>query len=353
MTDVPLLPPSLPVVETLTGNRDGECWLRQLPGLIDTLASRWQLRTSAPLHGGSCSWVAPTLRADGTPAVLKLTWPHPEAVGEAAALRHWTTGLTNPAAVRPYAWDDAHYALLLERCEPGTTLLSHAELTDVERLTIGLELLTELWAAPSEGTELPAEAAELTTVCAQWADLVEERYERYAAGLGTAADPGLVRQGAELLRDLPASAKRRVLLHGDFNPGNVLAAARRPWLVIDPKPMVGDPGYDPWPLVQQLPGELPLPRRLSLTEELTGERADRLAAWALARTVEYALWSADGGNVEEATGALTRARALADLAGGLSGTGRGTRRSAVCGCRSGHSDGPWEAPQQSGAAFWR
>jgi streptomycin 6-kinase len=35
-----------------------------------------------------------------------------------------------------------------------------------------------------------------------------------------------------------------VLLHGDFHPGNVLAAQREPWLFIDPKPLVGEPAYD-------------------------------------------------------------------------------------------------------------
>ena len=40
------------------------------------------------------------------------------------------------------------------------------------------------------------------------------------------------------------SQPRTVLLHGDFHPGNVLAAAREPWLAIDPKPLLGDPAYD-------------------------------------------------------------------------------------------------------------
>jgi streptomycin 6-kinase len=35
-----------------------------------------------------------------------------------------------------------------------------------------------------------------------------------------------------------------VLLCTDLHAGNVLAAQRQPWLVIDPKPYVGDPTYD-------------------------------------------------------------------------------------------------------------
>ena len=45
----------------------------------------------------------------------------------------------------------------------------------------------------------------------------------------------------ELFTSLPGTADRRVLLCTDLHAGNVLAAQRRPWLVIDPKPYVGDP----------------------------------------------------------------------------------------------------------------
>jgi streptomycin 6-kinase len=45
-------------------------------------------------------------------------------------------------------------------------------------------------------------------------------------------------------RELAASQAQRVLLHGDFHPGNVLAAQREPWLCIDPKPLLGEPAYD-------------------------------------------------------------------------------------------------------------
>ena len=35
-----------------------------------------------------------------------------------------------------------------------------------------------------------------------------------------------------------------MLLAADLHAGNVLRARRQLWLVIDPKPFVGDPGYD-------------------------------------------------------------------------------------------------------------
>ena len=47
-----------------------------------------------------------------------------------------------------------------------------------------------------------------------------------------------------LLRELPRSGEREVLLATDLHAENVLASQREPWLVIDPKPYVGDPAYD-------------------------------------------------------------------------------------------------------------
>ncbi len=45
-------------------------------------------------------------------------------------------------------------------------------------------------------------------------------------------------------RRRPRTADHHVLLCTDLHAGNILAAERERWLVIDPKPYVGDPTYD-------------------------------------------------------------------------------------------------------------
>ena len=57
-------------------------------------------------------------------------------------------------------------------------------------------------------------------------------------------DAGLVRDGLQLLDDLSRPSVDDVLLATDLHAGNVLRAQREPWLVIDPKPFVGDRAYD-------------------------------------------------------------------------------------------------------------
>ncbi|MFI9024456.1 aminoglycoside phosphotransferase family protein [Streptomyces sp. NPDC053560] len=319
-----LFPPGLPVAGAMARHASGRAWLARLPQLVDEVAERWGLRLSAPFDGGSCSWVAPVRLPDGDPAVLKVTWPHREMAGEAAALRAWG----GHGAVRLLDHDPERHALLLEHCVPGTTLLDavpeadrraappDTALSPEEGLDRAADVLDALWRAPRpSGGELETVAA----VCAEWSDLVRDRADR----LRPPYDPGLVALGASLLRELPASARREVVVHGDFNPGNVLATnGPGGWVAIDPKPMAGDPGYDPWPLLTQLddpfshdsPADV-LRARLRLLADRLGEPAERMAAWGVARSVESALWAAAHDDVAGGAEELAEARVLAEVAG--------------------------------------
>jgi streptomycin 6-kinase len=130
-------------------------------------------------------------------------------------------------------------------------------------------------------------------------------------------DPGLFALGVQLLRSLPGSADRTVVLHGDFNPGNVLSSGAR-WLAIDPKPMTGDPAYDPWPLLEQIDDPLPQPTqilrdRVDLVAGALGLDPGRIVQWSIARRVETALWAAHHGDGPGGADAMSDARQLADL----------------------------------------
>ena len=89
MTASPLLPPTLPLFDLLGRTPEAQPWLATLPELIAQVAREFGLRLAPPLHGGSCSWVAPAELPDGTPVIVKIGWPHREMYGEPAALRLW------------------------------------------------------------------------------------------------------------------------------------------------------------------------------------------------------------------------------------------------------------------------
>ena len=52
------------------------------------------------------------------------------------------------------------------------------------------------------------------------------------------------RTGSNYWTTCPRPSADDVLLATDLHAGNVLRAQREPWLVIDPKPFVGDRAYD-------------------------------------------------------------------------------------------------------------
>jgi streptomycin 6-kinase len=119
-------------------------------------------------------------------------------------------------------------------------------------------------------------------MCDQWA----AESEAAPAAVCASLDPGLVRAGRTLFRELPRSADRQVLLATDLHAENILSARREPWLAIDPKPHVGDPAYDA--LQHMLNCErlftdpVGLARRLAAALDLD---ADRLLRWLFARCV--------------------------------------------------------------------
>lgn len=206
----------------------GRAWLQQLPDAIHILQTTWSLALGAPFAGDdvSCAWVAPASCSDGRRAVLKLGLPHFEATHEIQALRFWDGDPT----VRLLAADEQRNALLLERCEPGTPL---HQLPEPEQDRIVAALLRRLWRVPAE----PHPFRPLAAMTALWVQVTRADAARWP-------DVGLVQAGLQLFEDLPRTATSAVLLATDLHAGNVLRAQRAPWLVIDPKPFVGDPAYD-------------------------------------------------------------------------------------------------------------
>jgi streptomycin 6-kinase len=201
-------------------------WLDQLPANVESLSKQWSL-TIGGVHGSaSCGWVASVTCADDTPAVLKLGLPHMEGQDEVRGLRFWNG---DPTA-RLLRSDDERGAMLLECCEPGTSLRERPE---PEQNQVIANLLHRLWRTPNA----PHPFRSLSTLMEYWIAETVDRREEWP-------DAELVREGIRHFAELPGTASEEVLLATDLHAGNVLQAQRQPWLVIDPKPFLGDPAYD-------------------------------------------------------------------------------------------------------------
>jgi streptomycin 6-kinase len=251
-------------------------WLATLPKTIRDLEERWSLTIGRPFEpGGQTAWVAPAQDASGGDLVIKLLLRHTEAAHEADALRLWS----GDGAVILHAVEETEdtIVILLERCRPGTALATRP---GEEQDVVVSQLLRRLWRDPPPGHRFRP----LQVMCEEWADQFEARTRTGRPGL----DPGIARTGIALFRSLPASAERNVVLCTDLHAGNVLAARREPWLVIDPKPYTGDPTYD---VLQHLlntgvrlsADPVGLSRRMA---DLAGLDPERLLLWLLARCVQ-------------------------------------------------------------------
>ena len=218
------IPPHL--VKNCAGHPERERWLAELPETVDALRTRWRLDLGKPYEYGICSRVFPATRADGTRAVLKMSMPHMEGADEGAGLLFWN----GDGAVRLIDADESRHALLLERCEPGTSLRS---IPEPEQDVVVAGLLKRLWRVPPAGHPF----RHLSAMIRHWSESTRRDEAKWP-------DRALVEMGLEMMEELARPAPTDVLLATDLHAGNVLAAQREPWLAIDPKPFIGDRTYD-------------------------------------------------------------------------------------------------------------
>ncbi len=294
----------------------GAAWLSTVPTLVQRAAHRWQLQVGEPFGVGTASWTAPATMADGTPVVLKISFPHEEARYEAVALGMWR----GSAAVELLAHDAEDWALLLRRAHPGTTLLATPGSPE-QQIDACVGVLANLHRAPIADLGVPI----LREVAHYWVTLASERASRWMSLLGDRV--AIVSRGIEQLRAFAGDDAPTVLLHGDLNPGNILLddPGTPHWLAIDPKPMLGDPAYELWPVLNQIddpfghpdPQAVLLPRLLRSSQAL-GLPPQRVALWGLARTVESVLWQLETWPTPERQAAalvqLAEAQTWADIA---------------------------------------
>jgi streptomycin 6-kinase len=240
-------------------------WRAGAPELAEQVAEEWGLRLGDAYEPGACGHVVRAELPDGTPAVLKVQWPHRESLQEADALERWN----GEGAVRLLAQDGERSALLLERCEPGTCLSS---VDAGEALDVLIGLLPRLW----------KDADGFVTIEDEVPYLLED--------LEQARDPRLKDAALSYLRELVATQGEQALVNVDLHGANVLAAQREPWLVIDPKPIAAERELGAASIVRS--NELGHSKRdvLYRLDRICAELGldrERVLAWTVAHTVAW------------------------------------------------------------------
>ena len=253
-------------------------FVERLPRLVRELTDEWGLVVDGEPTHGFCALILPVRRL-GEPAVLKLGFPDDESEHEGLGLQRWA----GDGAVRLLSADPHRSALLLERLHP-------TDLTSVDVLE-ACELVGERYARLH--VPAPPQLRPLTAYVERWTDQLD------ALPRDAPVPHRLVEQAVSLGRDLVADeASTGTLIHSDLHYENVLAAEREPWLVIDPKPVSGDPHYEPAPMLWNrwdeaaASGDLraAVRRRFHTVVDTAFLDEARARAWVVVRMMHNALW---------------------------------------------------------------
>jgi streptomycin 6-kinase len=261
-----------PVLGMAARGEEWSHWVDALPSTAEGLLEEWQLVRDGSLLHGYCSLVLPVRTSGGRPAMLKLGFPDEESEHEHLALRRWA----GKGAVQLLRADPRRRAMLLER-------LHHEDLNEVDDLE-ACEVVAALYAT----LHVPAvpQLRLLSDQVTRWAGYLS------AVPRSAPVPFRLIEQSLSIARALASDAATDgALVHTDLHYENVLAADRGPWLAIDPKPLSGDPHFEPAPMLWNRWDEMvgsgdvrgAVRRRFHTLVDAAGLDEDRARDWVVLR----------------------------------------------------------------------
>ena len=278
---------------------------------LGPLLARWRLDPDGPAVRTASSVLAP-VRRDGARMMLKVPLVEEERRG-GRLMAAWAG-----RGAAPVLASDADGTLLMARADDPGILVREASADGADADARDDRATRILARAAARLHRVPREApvvAEAVPLAVWFRELVEP-----ARPLPRALD-----RGAAVARELLAGSGSAAVLHGDVHHGNVLRfgdggcdgrGGDDDWRAIDPKGLLGDPGFDtanvlanPTPAIALRPGRLA--RRARVIAEETGADLDAVLAWAEAWCALSAAWDADDAASRARVEALGRLGAAA------------------------------------------
>ncbi|MDT0301677.1 aminoglycoside phosphotransferase family protein [Streptomonospora wellingtoniae] len=270
-------------------------WLADLPALVQDLAEQWNLTVQGPAPHGRTSVVLFCRRADGTPAILKVSPDRGLGTSEARVLRLWQgTGRV------PAVWevDPQSSAVLLEAVGKGRTVALVGEVPDMADIAALIADLHSVDMPRSDLDQLHPLDSRMNFIFDLW-----ER-ERQTGRAAEIVPPSAMHRGHARARDLSHAEDEdddgTVPLHGDLHPGNVLyGGPERGFVAVDPRACVGDGAFDAvdWAVWQAEDLE-EVDRRVAVLADGIGVRGERLMAWCRACAPLFAVAAANRGRAD-------------------------------------------------------
>ncbi len=278
-------------------------WLDALPTTIAELCARWAIELDHVIPDTYVTLVALGHSAVLGPVVVKSSALADEFRSEATAL---SLGAGENVA-RVYDLDVDRSVMVLERIVPGTQLRD-AALSDDEATRLAAEAVATFWRPVPDPVHLHPLRRWMRALFA-WAprpDLI---------------DPDLIRHAQDLAAALFARSSRSCLLHGDFQHHNLLQRSTGEWIIIDPKGLYGDPGfefaawmYNPEGVTARTDYLDLATRRAAVCSDVWGIDQQELIAWAFVGAVlSMCWWNRESGPEDLATHFALGARQLRRL----------------------------------------
>ncbi len=206
----------------------GKMWLNDLPRIVEELSEKWSFKPEKPFRNLSYNFVAPCICENGENAVLKIALPlnNPEIFNEAAFLEL----ADGNGTVKLLNLDETNRAILLEKATPGANLKEVCR-TDVGKaVEITIKAMRKILKKPPQDHSF-------------W--LLDEWFDNFFyKSENTEFPERFIWKARGIYEELSVLSKEKFLIHGDLHHENILSAEREPFLVIDPKGIVGEIGFE-------------------------------------------------------------------------------------------------------------
>lgn len=212
-----------------THGDNGRHWLEQLPEIIRYTEQRWAIELEQPYSELSHNYVAPAVLTGGEKIVAKIGVPIQDLHLEIAALKVFN----GHGAVKLLDADTKRGILILERLEPGERMSSL--LADEQSIEAASKAILNLWQSPPDD--------ERFILSSRWLEGYVKVPEHLKEGLGEYPQD-LIDLAVATSKSLLDSKYTPVFMHGDLHHYNLLTATRSPWLIIDPRGVIGDPCFE-------------------------------------------------------------------------------------------------------------
>jgi streptomycin 6-kinase len=278
-------------------------WLDQLPTTIANLCTKWTIELDHVIPDTYVTLVALGHSAVLGPVVIKSSALADEFLIEATALQL----AASENVVRVYDLDLERSAMVIERIVPGIQLRD-AAMSDDDATRLAAEAVATFW-RPAPDPSLLHPLRRWMRALFEWSprpDLIE---------------PDLIERAQDLGAALLDRSTRSCLLHGDFQHHNLLQRSSGDWVIIDPKGLYGDPGfefaawmYNPEGVTARSDYLELATRRAAICSEVWGIDRQTLLEWAFVGAVlSMCWWNRESGPEALATHFALGARHLRQL----------------------------------------